>query len=51
MKAMKRWMLATILFCGSTMLFTSCSNEDNALAGDDTPSTVKLREGGLHFSK
>ena len=30
MKAMKLWMLATILFCGSTMLFTSCSNEDNA---------------------
>jgi len=45
MKAMKRWMLATILFCGSTMLFTSCSNEDNAQAGDDTPSTVKAKVG------
>lgn len=45
MKAMKLWMLATILFCGSTMLFTSCSNEDNAQAGDDTPSTVKAKVG------
>ena len=45
MKAMKRWMLVTILFCGSTMLFTSCTNEDNAQAGDDTPSTVKAKVG------
>ena len=45
MKAMKLWMLVTILFCGSTMLFTSCTNEDNAQAGDDTPSTVKAKVG------
>ena len=30
MRKMKMWMLATILICGTTTVFTSCSNKDDA---------------------
>lgn len=31
MKRLFQWMLAAILFCGATAMFTSCSNDDNPI--------------------
>jgi len=28
------WMLAVILICGTTMMFTSCSEKDNPVEND-----------------
>jgi hypothetical protein len=36
MRKMKKWMLATILICGTTMVLTSCSSQND----NPTPSTT-----------
>ena len=42
---MRKFYLFVIAALVGSMTFTSCSNEDNAQAGDDTPSTVKAKVG------
>lgn len=42
---MRKFYLFVIAALMGSMTFTACTNEDNAQAGDDTPSTVKAKVG------
>ena len=44
MKQLKKWMLAAILFCGTTMVFTSCSSKDD----NPVPTEPEAEQDGMN---